>query len=93
MDAKEAVKTAKTYVSELLAEEGLINLGLEELEYDDAQGAWSVTIGFSRPWNNPAQNALVNITGGIITKRSYRVIKIRENDGQVISFKRRDLLD
>ena len=34
MDVKEAVNTAKAYVAELFANEGLSNLGLEEVEFD-----------------------------------------------------------
>ena len=51
MDVKDAVNAAKTYVAQLFADEGLSNLGLEEVEFDDGSGAWRVTVGFSRPWD------------------------------------------
>jgi len=57
MDVKEAVKRAKQYVAELYEEEGLVNLGLEEIEFDEKAGLWRVTLGFSRPWNT-LRNAL-----------------------------------
>ena len=36
MDVKEAVTLAKNHITDLFAAEGIINLGLEEVEYDDA---------------------------------------------------------
>jgi hypothetical protein len=49
MDVKEAVATAKKYVGELFTQEGITNLGLEEIEFDEQAGEWRVTVGFSRP--------------------------------------------
>lgn len=92
MDAKEAVKSAKRYVSELLAEEGIVNLGLEEIERDDAEKTWNVTLGFSRPWNT-SKGPLTTLTGEAPARRAYRTIRIRESDGAVVSMKRRDPLD
>lgn len=92
MDVKEAVKSAKNYVSDLLVDEGLSNLGLEEIEYDDGDQAWNITLGFSRPWNS-SRNALLTSTGDVAAKRTYRVVKVREQDGKVLSFKRREIQD
>ena len=89
MDVKEAVKRAKTYVAELFSEEGLTNLGLEEIEYDDQAGTWDVTLGFSRPWNT-TRSALTALTGEAAARRTYRVVKVRGSDGEVLSVKRRD---
>ncbi len=92
MDVKEAVKAAKNYVSDLLMEEGLTNLGLEEVEYEENEHAWYVTLGFSRPWNT-SLNTLTALTGDKAARRNYRVVKVRDLDAQVISFKRRDSMD
>jgi hypothetical protein len=88
MDAKEAVKSAKGYVSELLAPEGVANLGLEEIEYDDDQHVWNITIGFTRPWNG-ARNGLAALAGEVAARRTYRVVKIRDTDGHPLSMKQR----
>ena len=64
MDAKAAVVPAKQRIADLFAEEGIKNLGLEEIDYDDAQQAWRVTIGFSRPWDEPpSRNAFAALAG------------------------------
>ena len=88
MDVKEAVKAAKIYVSDIFSEEGLSNLGLEEIERDEAIGAWRVTLGFSRPWNT-VRNAMTMIAGDVASRRTYKVVSILD-DGVVISVKRRD---
>lgn len=54
MDVKEAVRTAKSYVAELFREDGIVNLGLEEVVPDDETGGWQITIGFSRRWDRAA---------------------------------------
>jgi uncharacterized protein YdeI (YjbR/CyaY-like superfamily) len=88
MDVKDAVKRAKAYVAELFAEENLTNLGLEEVEYDDADGTWNITVGFSRPWNT-TQSPLTTLTGEAVAKRVYRTVRIVDDTGQVLSVLRR----
>lgn len=92
MDVKEAVSIAKRFLTELLADEGLTNLGLEEIEHDDAAGVWHVTLGFSRPWNT-VRNALTQLAGEAAARRAYRVLTIRDSDSAVLSVKRRDAQD
>ncbi len=83
MDVKEAAKTAKTYLAELYSDEAIMNVGLEEVEFDDVSGNWKITIGFSRPWDQrgPMVAALVERS----SSRSYKVIRINDEDGLVIS--------
>jgi hypothetical protein len=91
MDAREAIATAKRYVSEVYADEHVTNLGLEEIEHIPADGTWIITLGFSRPWNTPqtrAQEVLENIGGVSALKRSYKIITVN-NDGSVLSMKNR----
>ena len=84
MDVKEAVKTAKTYVADLMSDEGIENLGLEEVEFDDMAQQWRVTVGFSRPWDR--KNALaVALTEYGRSDRSYKVLSINDSDGRIES--------
>lgn len=53
MEIKDAIVIAKDYVNQVLADEQVTNLGVEETEHDSGSGRWSVTLGFSRPWNTP----------------------------------------
>ena len=98
MDVKEAVKRAKTYVADLFAEESLVDLGLEEIEHDEAAGTWNVTLGFSRPWNsrsNSPSEALATLSIlqnlNALNNRAYKVVKVQESSGEIISVRNRDL--
>lgn len=92
MDVKQAVREAKNYVSDLLDDEGIQDLGLEEIEFDESDQTWNVTLGFSRRWNY-VRNALTPIAGERALRRSYRLVKVRDSDGQVTSVKMRELVD
>ena len=89
MDVKEAAKLAKEYVADLFKDEGISNVGLEEIE----QGGrfWEVTVGFSRPWD---QGGLATITlGQKGLRRSFKVIRIDNQTRTVTSVKDRILQD
>ena len=94
MDVKEAVQTAKKYVAELFTGETIANVGLEEVVFDDTSNNWEVTIGFSRPWDyknpNPMSPILTGLTNQPAT-RSYKLVCINNDDGQVLSLKDRVL--
>ena len=81
MDVKEVVQMAKDYVAELFGDEDIIHVGLEEVDFDQSDN-WAVTIGFSRPWNRNIGSVL-----GGQTSRSYKVVRIRDEDGKVLSVK------
>ncbi|HTM96525.1 MAG TPA: hypothetical protein VL100_12015, partial [Croceibacterium sp.] len=72
---KEAVSLAKSYVEDLFADEGIAEIGLEEVEFDDASRTWRVTVGFARP-SVPSR-----WTGGIMRplERSYKVVTLSDS--------------
>jgi len=86
MNVKEAVAKAKAYVLDLFENEDLTNVGLEEVEFNDDTKVWTVTIGFSRPWD-----IKTNALAGITTSRSYKVVTIDDFSGEVKSVKNREL--
>ena len=91
LDVKDAIKVAKDYVAEVLADEQVTNLGLEETEFDPSSGCWNITLGFSRPWNTPrtrAQEVLENLGAVSSLRRAYKVLTI-SNAGEVLSMKNR----
>jgi hypothetical protein len=91
MEVKDAIRIAKGYVGEVLGDEQVTNLGLEETEHDPATGRWTITVGFSRPWNTPrtrAHEVLENLGAVSSLRRSYKVIAISD-DGHVLSMKDR----
>jgi len=86
MEVKQAVTLAKQHIAELFADEGAKNLGLEEVEFDESAGVWRVTIGFSRPWDEP-RNVLASLAGEGLAKRTYKIVNVLDSDGQVLSVK------
>jgi hypothetical protein len=90
MNVRDAVVIAKNWVRDMLSDEGVSNIGLEEVQHDEAQGIWYITVGFSRPWNSPRTNALSTLIETPPLKRAYRVIAVRDPNGEVLSMKRRE---
>lgn len=91
MDVKEAAKLAKEYVADLFADEGIDNVGLEEIELGDDRKFWEVTVGFSRPWDHGGlATVIVGQTG---LRRSYKVVRIDNASGNVASIRDRVLVE
>ena len=88
MNVKEAVQSAKDYLADLYVGERITHVGLEEVEFNEMANSWSVTVGFSRPWNFPRNN-VVNALGPGPVRCTYKVIRISDEDGRAISLKDR----
>jgi hypothetical protein len=80
MNVKQAVAQAKHSISELFADESVFNIGLEEVEFDNAANTWAVTIGFSRPWDEQPRNTLAALTTPAGPKRAYKTVLISNDD-------------
>lgn len=91
MEVKEAVRVAKEYVGDLFSEEPIEDVGLEEVDFDDASNEWRVTVGFSRPWSGKAQmgNGFMAALAPRPTGRAYKVVRIDDEQGRVTSLKDR----
>ena len=89
MDVKEAAKLAQDYVTDLFSEEGIENVGLEEIELGIDRQFWYVTIGFSRPWDRGGLPHVVLGQTGL--RRSYKLLRIDDRTGDVASVKDRIL--
>ena len=93
MEVKDAVKIAKAYISDLFRDENIIELGLEEVEFDDTKKEWNVTVGFRRPWKRkkePSDSAVV-FQPYNYHDRWYKLVRIRDVDGDVLAVKDREL--
>lgn len=90
MDAKEAIKAAKAYVQDIFKDEGVINIGLEEISFDEHTKAWDVTIGFSRRWDN--QNSTFTSSAGLAPpnyRRTYKIVEVSNENGEVLAVRNR----
>lgn len=83
MDPKQAVETAKSYLSEMFAAELMSAPRLEEVWFDDAEKVWCVTLGFYRK-----PDELLKAAGRFSTY-DYKVIRLDVN-GTPRSIKNRE---
>ena len=89
MNVKEAVAIAKDYVAVMFESEEITNMGLEEIEYDEFEQLWRITIGFSRPWDQDIGSLLAAASSRTYKRRTYKQIAIRDSDHKVLSVKNR----
>ena len=96
MNVSDAVQVAISDTKKLFESEGLSNLGLEEVAFDDSSEEWIITVGFSRPWDYP--NADMLGTGVLSAlraaqaqtvhpQRSFKIVRVKDSDGRVVSVK------
>ena len=88
MDVKEAVQAAKKHVAEIFADESIANVGLEEVEFDELNQIWVITIGFSRFWGRPGD--VIRALDGNMA-RTFKTVRIHDESGRVQSVKHRDV--
>ncbi len=86
LEAKQAVDIAKRYVDDLFNAEGVVNLGLEEIDYDEGRLIWRVTLGFSRV-RDLSGRELNHMFA--TARRDYKVVTI-DSSGRVLSVKNRE---
>ena len=83
MHVKDAVRIAKRYASDLFADEQIMNIGLEEVEFDTTTNFWRITVGFSRPWDQKKNLAAALVEGH--QRRSYKLLLVDDRSGEVHS--------
>jgi hypothetical protein len=88
MDVKEAIKRAKAYVADVFAEESIANIGLEEVRLDDENRNWLITIGFSRLSGIDQMTKNLSFLKSDLP-RIYKVVKVQDHDGKLISISNR----
>ena len=101
MDVKEAARAARAYIADLFADENVQHVGLEEVEFNDVAEVWNITIGFSRPWElskDPASYSSplleeLKLPPPPTLHRSYKIVRVRDSDGCVISVTHRALAE
>jgi hypothetical protein len=87
MNVKQAVELAKARIRELFADEEISNLGLEEVDFDERDDHWVITVGFSRPWDTP-RSALAGLSS---QKRTYKTIRIDNKGNDNYRVKNREI--
>ena len=92
MDVKQAVRKAVDYVTDIYADASIKDVDVEEIVFDDAQDAWDITVGFFRRWSpTNAEQALWRVESKRWQDRTFKVVKINDGDGRVVSMTHREL--
>jgi hypothetical protein len=89
MELKEIVKIAIDYIAEIFSDEKPSNIGLEEITYNEQDDVWSVTVGFSRPWDFHS-TILSETLQQKQAARVYKIVKISNKNGKVNAITIRD---
>jgi hypothetical protein len=84
LDVKEAAQRASQYFASLYADQGVLNVQLEEVELADEGQFWLITLSY--PGDSP-NNPFLNT----IPHRKYKVFKIDAKTGEVKSMKIRNV--
>ena len=80
---KTAVEIAKSQIQELFEDEGIVNVGLEEVVHDPDAKRWKITIGFARSWEQDAP--LVNQLFKSRSPRTYKMVMIDDDTSQIVA--------
>lgn len=93
MEVKKAISIAKDYIADVFADEGVFNVGLEEVEFSGSR--WEVTIGFSRKWDKPPRSPFSVAALGETPpdlrgiNRTYKTVEIHDDTEQVLGVRNR----
>lgn len=88
MNAREAIEVAKGHFVEIFADEGITEVGLEEVEFERDDSVWSITIGFRRAWQHLAKPGAFSVSPPV---RTYKIVKIRDSDGTLVTIRHREV--
>ena len=83
MDRLDAVKTAKNVIEQLYEEEGIGQVGLEEIRFDPDSDEWRITIGYAHP--AAKDRRLPNVAQPRWTTRCYKVVHLKDRDGDFVA--------
>ena len=81
MDVREAVRTAKEFITTLFEDEHIRDPRLEEISFKQGPPTWKVTISFVRP----------SFLSALTNERTFKLIQINDGTGDVLSVTHRTL--
>lgn len=91
LDVKTAVRIAKGAAGEFYEEEDISDLLLEEVEFDEMQHQWLITLGFNTPNRNPMKGLAATLSPDRQFLRKYKVFNVDDDTATVKSMKIRDI--
>lgn len=93
MKAKEAIAQAKALLADFYADEVIAGIRLEEVEFDEPNDSWLITLGILRPPIEPASTIVAQaMPNNLQLTRTYKILRIPNNVADEPSMKIRELL-
>ena len=86
MEVKQAIATARTYFTEVFADEDKQRPTLEEVWFDETRSTWHITFGLQRSQGRTLFDPLGHLTSNTI----YKVVEVADKDGKIVSIKVRN---
>lgn len=88
MTPKQAITLAKSWVEDIVAEEGVAQIDLEEIRYDEPRGQWLITVGFYRAPPKGSNAGLGALLVGN-SRKSFKLVRIDDKSETVLSMEHR----
>ncbi len=93
MEMREAIAFAKGAVVDAFQGEDIAQVRLEEIELKENVQEWHITFGLYRPAVNARFNALGAFMSDAQFKKSYRVVRLANDTGRLLSIRIREAGD
>lgn len=96
IDMKQAVARAKAFIKDMYADEGVCDVGLEEVSRSEDGRQWLITIGFNTKQKPKSRSPLTEmlstgVLGKIDLERQFKVVHVDARTGRVPTMKIREL--
>lgn len=91
IEVKQAIKNATIAVDEFLNQVNFSQLQVEEVEHNENKKEWLITLGFNISKPNTLKNIGLTLQGDQQYDRKYKIFKINDQTGEVLSMKIRKI--
>ena len=83
MLVEDAIASAKTFFQKVFAQEQISQVRLEEVEYDETDHVWLVTLSAVQPWS--LTDRCTTMVDKLGLQRSYKTVKIDDGGSRLPS--------
>jgi hypothetical protein len=89
VDVKQAVAAASSAAHEFFTDDGLAGLELEEVEFQEEDNIWLITLGLFLPCRNPPTGIAATMAMSMTRKHEekYKIFRVDAESGKVLSMK------
>ncbi len=89
IDVKQAVSVAAAYFADLYADQSYSSVLLEEVEYNEDDNVWLITLGYSPSLTllDAVEKSLTPLSALNPKERKYKIFRIDAKTGKVLSMK------